>query len=135
MKTVIILRGCSGSGKSTFANFLLENKNNVVEICADNFFTKDGKYNFDLSLLGAAHQQCKTDFKNSLEDCSVDCIVISNTNTKEWEFEYYESMAKDYGCMIFHIVIENRHKGENVHNVPKKVLDSQRKNLYNSIIL
>jgi predicted ABC-type ATPase len=135
MKTVIILRGCSGSGKTTFTDFLLENKNNVVEICADNYFIKNGEYNFDPSKLGEAHQQCKIEFKNSLEDSSVDCIVIANTNTKDWEFEYYESMAKDNGCRVFHIVIENRHNGKNIHKVPEKVLDKQRENLYNSIIL
>jgi hypothetical protein len=39
----------------------------------------------------------------------------------------YYDLAKEYGYMVFSIVVENRHGGKNVHNVPDEAIDKMRK--------
>ena len=51
MKKLILVRGCSGSGKTTFAGLLSE-----YVISADDYFTKNGEYKFDATKLHFAHQ-------------------------------------------------------------------------------
>ena len=65
---VTIMRGHSGSGKSTKA---IEIKNNsdveTVIVSADNFFIKKGKYKFNHNMLGLAHNECYNRFVKALE--------------------------------------------------------------------
>jgi predicted kinase len=53
-------------------------------------------------------------------------IVVSNTFTQEWEMEPYFTLAKEYGYTVFTIVVENRHGGTNVHNVPEDKLEQMK---------
>jgi adenylate kinase family enzyme len=53
-KTIYIVRGCPGSGKSTFAKTL-----GGIHIEADQYFVDaDGNYNFDGSKIKNAHAWC-----------------------------------------------------------------------------
>lgn len=54
-------------------------------------------------------------------------IVVSNTFTQEWEMEPYFKLAKEYGYTVFSIVVENRHGGTNVHNVPEDKIEQMKK--------
>lgn len=132
IKNVIVLRGTSGSGKSTFANLIAEPK---VICCADDYFEKDGSYNFDASKLGYAHAACRTKFDDALFDPSIENIVVANTNTKPADFKYYVDAAETYGARITSVVLEKRHDSSNVHAVPTVALDRQHENLKNSIKL
>ena len=49
-------------------------------------------------------------------------IVVSNTFTKEWEMNEYFELAKQYGYMVFTIIVENRHGSKSVHNVPEATM-------------
>jgi hypothetical protein len=51
---------------------------------------------------------------------------VSNTFTQEWEMEPYFELAKTYGYKVFSIIVENRHGGENQHEVPEEVLTKMR---------
>jgi predicted aldo/keto reductase-like oxidoreductase len=53
-------------------------------------------------------------------------IVVSNTFTQEWEMQPYYDLAKEYGYMVFSIIVENRHGGKNVHNVPEDKINQMR---------
>lgn len=119
-KTVIILRGISGSGKSTFADFV-----GGVNCCADDFFLKEGRYQFDPSKLKDAHEFCFNKFLKALHE-GEERIVVSNTNTQAWEFERYKNEAEKFGYTVFFVVVENRHGCKNVHGVPDSVLKKQR---------
>lgn len=128
-KTLTLLRGLPGSGKSTFAN-LITNEFSICE--ADKFFTdKEGNYNFDATKLSQAHNWCREQVEIRMKDNQMNeqfypHIVVSNTFTKEWEMSEYFELAKKYGYKVFTIVVENRHGGVNQHGVPADKLEQMK---------
>jgi len=119
-RNLIIARGLPGSGKSTFAEMIC----NTV-ISADDFFMKNGKYVFDASKLPLAHQMCQNTVHANME-AGLAKICVANTFTSEWEMAPYFEMAKKYGYRVFTVIVENRHGGTNVHDVPAAVLQKQK---------
>lgn len=135
-KNVIILRGVSGSGKSTFASMLARHNDGALVVTADDYFTdRDGLYKFDPSKLGAAHAQCFERFETALYNPDVNTIIVANTNTSPRDFKKYVDAAEAYGATVTYLVIENRHGNNDVHDVPSEVKERQRNNLKNSIQL
>lgn len=120
--TTVILRGASGSGKSTFI------KNNLSDglVCsADHFFMQeDGSYQFDATKLFQAHNQCYKKFQEAVEN-NIKLVVVDNTNTTVKEFEKYVLFAKqkNYNIRIvrMEVPLEVLY-GRNVHNVPNEVV-------------
>ncbi len=131
-RSVVLLRGVSGSGKSTVANLFAEPK---VVVSADAYFEKNGGYDFDPSKLGHAHNECKNNFECALRDPSIKNIIVSNTNTKPSDYQYYIETARQYGVKVISLVIEKRHEGVNIHNVPDFVLDRQHDSLMKDLKL
>ena len=119
MKTLILVRGLPGAGKSTFAKTL-----GGIHIEADHYFMKDGEYKFDASKLKQAHEYCRT----STEGWMVEGynIVVSNTFTQEWEMETYYELAKRYDYQVHSLIVENRHDGVNEHGVPADKLEQMK---------
>ena len=130
---LILLRGVIGAGKTTLAKTIAPDS----EICcADDFFTDgNGNYNFNPSQLGAAHKYCQEKFLKLCDDPSTHTIVVANTNTKESDFNFYLKEAQKRNMMIFSLVLENRHGGQNVHSVPEEVLLRQEQNIKNTLKL
>ena len=121
MKILYLIRGLPGSGKTTLAKSIC----NVV-FSADDYFTdKDGNYKFDLTKLENAHQNCvnKTTLK-MIYGCEK--IAVANTFTRDWETEIYFELAKLHGYQVHSIVVENRHNGGSIHNVPEKTIENMR---------
>ena len=118
-KILYIVRGIPGSGKSTFAKTL-----SGTHIEADQYFVDvDGNYNFDGGKIKLAHEYCRAQtevwMRTDGTQVNVDRIVVSNTFTQEWEMKPYFELAKEYGYKVFTIIVENRHGGKNVHEVPE----------------
>ncbi len=136
MKTIIITRGVSGSGKSFFAETLLSLSPEKVAICcADDFFVVDGEYKFDASKLGEAHLLCQKTFVWAVNNSEVELIVVANTNTKKSDWSFYEDYGKQNNIPVIFAVIENRHGGKDSHNVPASTLDRQANNIKMSLCL
>jgi predicted kinase len=118
MRTVTILRGISGAGKSTYTK---ANHPNAFVCSADNYFIgQDGVYRFDGRALGKAHDWCKQQFLNALQT-SVDDIVVDNTNTTMRELKYYFDTAQDYGygIEVVRLVVDPKiAAARNLHGVP-----------------
>ena len=117
MKELFLLRGLPGSGKSTLAKSL-----GGMHMEADKYFMDEGEYKFDPSKLKDAHAWCQNAAKVWMTN-SVPKVVISNTFTQAWEMDYYFELAKEHGYRVYSLVVENRHGGENVHNVPKEKIE------------
>ena len=128
-KKLYIVRGLPGSGKSTFALELVGSDFLVCE--ADKYFMVDGEYKFDGSKLKEAHESCRNLVETYMKDSLVNDqfyreIAVSNTFTQEWEMQAYIDLAKQYGYMVFTVIVENRHGGVNQHGVPDEALTRMR---------
>lgn len=118
---LILVRGISGSGKSTFASMI------GAGLCfpvftSDDYFMKNGTYVFDGSKLGMAHQwnQNRTEMllANKLS------AIVANTLTQRWEMDPYIAMAKKHGAKLH--VFTTVYPGKNVHGVPESALGRMR---------
>lgn len=132
MKTLYIVRGIPGSGKSTFAKSL-----GGTHFEADMFFIKDGEYKFDMSKIKDAHKWCQDSVNTAMifnhTSGLNETIVVSNTFTQEWEMKPYFEMAEQYDYRVFSIVVENRHGGLNDHGVPEDKIE-QMKNRFEIVL-
>lgn len=113
-----IMRGCSGSGKSTLAQEL------GGTICsADNYFMRDGEYQFDPKKLGAAHNYCRVKAVFALKS-KTPTVVIDNTNcTLKELFTYYDA-GTHYGYEVVICQVSNANP-QNVHGVPPETIQKQ----------
>ena len=114
---IIIVRGGSGAGKSTWARREFPH---AIIVSADSFFvdSKTGEYNFDYTKLPLAHQTCFLDFIGLVQDDDLiqestmlrgrldpnpdlveneTILVVDNTNTSVAEFSPYATAGAAYG--------------------------------------
>jgi len=137
-RVVIILRGVSGGGKSTFANYLecmMDDRYDSVVCSADDYYIlKYGSYQWNAEEIGKAHEYCRHKFEVSLID-GYNLVIVANTNTAEKEFSWYKETAEKYSYNVFSLIVENRHGGINQHDVPEQTLNKQAQNIRNSLKL
>lgn len=103
MSVIRLMRGLPGSGKSTRALAALkkagtEGKSAII-CSADEFFMKNGTYEFDAKKLSAAHKQCLEGFIDALY-AKFKLIIVDNTNIKLDEFEIYMKIGALAGAEI-----------------------------------
>ena len=132
---VVILRGISGSGKSTVTEQLAKECTELVVVCsADDYFIDNEKYTFDSTKLGVAHLACFNKFTSAITNGD-DLVIVDNTNTRLWEISPYIMFAK--ANMIDADTLEvircecsiTEAYNRNIHNVPYKTLDSMSKSM------
>ena len=123
MNNLILLRGVSGSGKSTIAPMF----ENAVLVSTDDFFLDEyGDYVFDANSLVINHQFCQLAVRMMMQD-DEELIVVHNTFTADWEMDAYFDLAKKHGYAVHTIIVENRHGSRNVHDVPQDAIKAQVK--------
>ncbi|MDC3332853.1 hypothetical protein OAV62_01285, partial [bacterium] len=90
-----IMRGPSGSGKSSTADLIKEMSDESVDIFStDAYFTGNDGYHFDSSKLREYHQSNFEDFKGSRALVR----IVDNTNLKN-EYMKYTNCATQQGCV------------------------------------
>ena len=105
MANVIVLRGISGAGKTTFVEENYERSGvKAISVSADNYMVDEkGKYAFDPRRLDECHAKCLARFvalaQNAVNDSVIgyDVIVVDNTNSTLWEVSPYVHVARAYG--------------------------------------
>lgn len=119
LKTIVLVRGLPGSGKTTFAR-----KTGTRYFETDIYFMSGGEYKFDSSELGLAHAWCQDKVREVME--SGQNVVVSNTFIKRWEMKAYYDMAIEYGYIVKEVVMTGEYQNE--HGVPPNVIDRMRNN-------
>ena len=121
---VFVLRGLPGSGKSFIINQVLENIEyvkeasganrgswkNLFKVCsADEYFnSKSGDFEFKGEEIASAHQYCRDQFINAIQN-DTNFIFVDNTHSMKWEYEIYEriGLLSGYKVIILEILCEN----------------------------
>lgn len=130
MKTLVLVRGLPGAGKTSFIQeFLWDILSGGVELhayAADDWQVDEhGDYDWKAERVEKCHQECQA----AVEwDMAYGCnhIVVHNTLTKESEIEPYTTLAKKYGYRVVSLIVENRHGNTNVHDVPESTITKMR---------
>ena len=115
-RTLYLLRGCSGNGKTTLANNLLQLPDSVAFASDDYFTDEDGNYVWDRHNISKAHSWCQRQVEKSM-DGMITNVIVHNTNTSEKEIKPYLDLAEEYGYQVISLIVEKRHKCNNVHDV------------------
>ncbi len=115
---LVLIRGLPGSGKSTMARVLAQVGFEHYE--ADQYFMRDGRYEFDAAKLKDAHAWCLSQAKECMAN-GYPC-VIANTFTQAWEIEPYIKAARENCYQSIRILTATGDYGS-VHGVPRDVID------------
>jgi predicted kinase len=118
MKTLYIVRGIPGSGKSTIAKMT----GCKYHFEHDMFFTVAGVYKFDKNKIAEAVQWCMENTESAMS--SGENIVVANTFTERYEYEKYLKLAEKNGYSA--VVIEVFSNFSSVHNVPDETMRRMR---------
>lgn len=133
MSQLILIRGIPGSGKSTLANVLVGVAQaadiEVKHFEADQFFIdENGDYKFDFNNLREAHDACRANTRQALEEGFP--VIVSNTFTTIKELKPYFAIAKEFGIVPQVILAQNSFGS--VHGVPEdKMLAMKKRFVYN----
>ena len=117
MKTLLLIRGLPGSGKTSLAR-LLAASGEFAHFSIDSFFEDraTGTYCFDYKTNHLAYKKCESDTKQAMLEGRTK-IIVEHTFTIEWEMEPYFKMASELGYQVFVMTLENRHGGRNIHGI------------------
>ncbi len=126
---VILMRGLSGSGKSTRAATLAAQRNCVI-VSADHYFTDaSGRYSFNIKQLSKAHDSCLLKYIDAL--LAGKSVVVDNVNSSYEHFEKYLKIALLAGAKISVEEITSVSVDEcirrNIHGVTADVVRAQHK--------
>ena len=130
-KTLYIIRGLPGSGKSTLGdqlatttrmyNSFTNTWSTTHSYAADDWFTdKEGNYNFAPKDLSQAHEDCEARVRGAMMS-DIERVCVCNTFSQAWEAEPYFKLCDQYGYTP--MVIECQNQFGNVHDVPQEVID------------
>ena len=119
-RTLYLVRGLPGSGKTTLAHKLADQV-----FSADDYFYEKGKgvYHFASEELPMAHSECRRKTASAMATGSTD-IAVANTFSQAWEAADYFELAKVYGYRVS--VVECQSQFGNIHGVPESSMERMR---------
>ena len=130
MASVIVMRGISGSGKSTYAAKLQQSIKplyTVTVVSMDHYFMQGEDYLFDGTKLPQAAAYCYKQYLVALASAGPnDLIIVDNTNTTAVEIAPYILAAAAFDtpwCFVTLPVQEDLLR--NTHGVPMKSVVAQ----------
>ena len=120
-KELVLVRGASGAGKSTYTKKHLPG---AVVCSADHYFERSGSYKFDRKKLGAAHGYCKGKAETYMKK-GTPLVVVDNTNTQLREMKPYVKLARKYGYTVRFVRLETPvavSAARNTHGGPEEAV-------------
>jgi predicted kinase len=115
-RTLFIIRGLPGSGKSTLGEQL------APDNCfsPDDYFTKeDGTYAFDADQLPKAIEYTQFRVEDAMSR-NEPVVAAAATFTKRWHTREYRDLADKYGYSVFQLECQNDYGS--THPVPANVM-------------
>jgi len=134
MKTVIVMQGISGAGKTLYVTSYYPE---AVVVSANNYFTDTFQnYRFDRRFIQHSHNQCLSHFNSALEH-GKELVIVDNTNTTIDEIEAYAKLALEaagYRVEV-HTILEDPEvaHARNIHSVPLHAVMNQHQKLESSL--
>jgi len=132
-RSLVLIRGLSGSGKTWLAESLVGDSDFRVMICADDFFiSEDGEYEFDHTRIKEAHEWCISETKELISDEEIEMICVHNNFSRKWEAEPYFNMAKECGIDVQVVTLYDSGMNDRAlserspHNISEKAVQKQR---------
>ncbi len=122
-KTLYIIRGPQGSGKSTMAKQLGD-----VHLEADQYFVcpVSGAYEWKPEEMADAHNYCLTSATLAMSE-GVEKVAVSNTFAQLDHILPYQKAAKELGYKV--VMMEMQNNFGNVHEVDEKTVNRVRSNM------
>lgn len=121
MKFMILVRGLPGAGKSTFAKELAA-ETGGEEFETDDFFMRNGKYEFDANRLGRAHKWNESRVRQYAKKADA-CAIVANTFTTKKEMQPYVITAMAEDMKLFVVAVKPWHGKKSVHDVPAQSIE------------
>lgn len=137
MKTLFLIRGLPGAGKTTLAHWLYnllhtaedgwgDDLKQAVCVAADDYMVdEEGNYKWQPEMIGSCHDACYSEAMIAMDD-GVENIIVHNTFTREKEMQPYIHNAVRCGYHIIRLVVEDTHGAGSVHNVPDTTREKMR---------
>lgn len=120
MKTVIILRGLPGCGKSSVAQLFGPH----VLISMDKYWTRDGDpYKFDYTKLAEAVAWTHEQFMEALQahEYKVNLIIVDNVSYAKHHYKFFQEEAEKAHARVHFIHVERPLNDlASHHNVPRE---------------
>lgn len=131
-KTLILMRGLPGSGKSTRAAELQPDLR--MHCSADHFYMVNGEYKFDINLRSIAHGLCFAKAR-LLMNAGCSPVVIDNTNCQKSDYEKYVRLAEELDYKVQFETPKTDWAWDvdecfkrNTHNVPREIIANMKNN-------
>lgn len=130
MKTLYLVRGLSGSGKTELADMLASGEG-ISHGMYDFFYGEDGSFSFELEKLKEAYRWCEGEVEKSLSE-GRGIVVVHNNFIQAWEAEGYFRMGKEHGYDVVVVSLydgglNDRELSERCeHGVPVHTIQRQR---------
>lgn len=133
-KKLYIMRGLPGSGKSTKAGTLALH----VFSNDDYFVGVDGIYRYDVSKIKHAVNDCQRRVETAMASEQTP-IVVDNTHTRRFEYQFYLDAAKFYGYTVEIVFPDtswawdvSQCAARNTHSVPLQTIQQMKDRFENA---